>query len=402
MAGAGRVGEQDRDLARVPVLDGLGVGVQVARLRERLGQPRQVRLEIVGDQHRHAGGLLDDVLEGLQLLVVDFLPGPLVVGVDRAAGQLPALHRLGPGAEGLDPGAGDVGVHVALHVVIEPARPRREVDVDGVDDRLVHAQPVHDRQADVGQQALDLGLGVGHGVHAVAVEPGAEPPLREAVVGAAEALAGVEEPGLAPEILQPVRRGGAGQVDPPRRLGVGDAAEGPRALGPLPEAEALELGALVGDHGSERPARAGGGQGLDQPGGVLVVRGEQPGVAFLQLTEQQAVPGLGVADDRCDLHAGEVVPLRRLGRPRRLRHPQGGEDDPRPAVLAELDGVQRRQGRRRLAGAHAGERRPALQLQLVLDDLELEVPRDEGLAHASSPLLRSARMVSSRWGYRIE
>jgi hypothetical protein len=77
--------------AGVPVLDGLGIGVEHAALGEGHLQPGKVALEVVRHEHRRAAGLLDDLVQGLELFVVDFLPVAGVVGVGRAVGELQAL-----------------------------------------------------------------------------------------------------------------------------------------------------------------------------------------------------------------------------------------------------------------------------------------------------------------------
>ena len=263
-----RVRQQQRDLAGVPIHNRLRIGVEDARLGETLAQPGEVALEVVRHQHGHAVGLLHDALQRLQLRVVDFLPRAALVDVEGAVGHLEALGHLDGRVDCLDTELGDLRESVALHVLVQRTRRRRQVDLNRVEDRLVHRQPRHG-QADVLQRPLDLALRVRHGLHAEPVIARAKPAVLKGAEGAAEALATVEEPRLAPQILQPVCAGRAGQADETRHLAVRHAAQCACALAALPDAEGLQARQLVGHDRLERPRIA---ERLDEPDEVVVVR----------------------------------------------------------------------------------------------------------------------------------
>ena len=167
-----------------------------------------------------------------------------------------------------------------------------------------------------------------------------EPALFERIEGTPQALTPIQEPRLAPQVLQAVRRWRPGQVYPAIHPAVRHLAQGLGPLGSLSEAKALEPGALVGDHSAERPAVA---QMFDKPWQVLIVGGVDGCVAL-----QGPGPGPRIAHDGAHLGSGQVVPLADLIGPGALCYAQGRKDQGRPAI-DELQQVQGGEHRDRLA-----------------------------------------------------
>lgn len=100
-------------------------------------------LEIVGNENSRAVRLLDDALKGVELRGMGLLPVPVVVDIQRAIGELQALLRAHRRVGRLDTLVIEDGEHLDLHGIVDLARSGRQVNVDRVDDRLVHAQPLH-------------------------------------------------------------------------------------------------------------------------------------------------------------------------------------------------------------------------------------------------------------------
>ncbi len=267
------------------------------------------------------------------------------------------------------------GVHLVLHVLVVLAGLERQLDHDVVYDGRAQVEPVRrlDRQADVAQLVLDLDLGDRQRLDPVARPVGPEPPLREGGEGAAQARTCVDEPRLPPEVLEAVAGRRAGELDQALDAGVGDAAQGLGALAALAQPEPLDLGGLVQDHRGVGPLVA---PVRHQPDDLLVVGG----VDLRRRPHGGDALALS-AHDRHDVHALQVVPLEDLLGPRRRRHAQRCYHQ-RRAVLDHLQDLQRRQGRDRLAGAHAGPDRDALSVQDVVDDQRLVRTGGELLARA--------------------
>ena len=380
-----RVRDSATRLARTEHLHPLGrrdVDEPVERLQDALA----VALELVRDQHRHARGLGHDAVERFELRLVNWRPGG-VVRVDRPVRHLAALVGERRSVERLDRrAAGQLGEHVALELLVQLARGRRQGDPDRADDGLLEVEPVlrADRDRDVVDARVDLLLGVGVVRH-VAVEVGLEPPVHERRVAVSEALTEVEEPVLAPQVLEPVRGRGAGQVNPPIGL-LRHLAERPGALPALPGAEPLQPGGLVRDDGAEGPRASL--EELHEPRQLLVVRGVD-----LARGEQRRAPLLHVADHRVDVEVLEVVPLLRLGRPRLCSHPLRAQHEHRVRHAHHDQRVDQRERADRLADAHAGEPRRALHVEREVDHQLLVLVRDERFAHGRHSMY--ARITSA-------
>src|ERR1044071_266209 len=81
-----------------------------------------------------------------------------------------------------------------------------------------------------------------------------KPAVGKRLVTAAEALPGVQEPALSPEVFQAVRRGCTGQVDEALNLLVCHLAERTSALATAATTERLQLGRFIGNNDGKSPA----------------------------------------------------------------------------------------------------------------------------------------------------
>ena len=307
--------------------------------------------------------------------------GPVALGLEvhRTVGHLQALLRLGRGAHGLDLGVADHREELALHLPILRAGAGRQLDLDHVDDRVLEIEPVLrvQRQADVSNALLDLGLGVVAG--AVVVEVARlhrpEPAVPECAERATQAHAGIQKPGLPPQVLEPVAGRGAGEVDPALDVLVCDLGEGLGTHATLAQAEALELGALIGDDGGEGPGLAL--EVILEPDQVVVVGGVDR-----CLLAQGSEALVLAAHDGHNLEPCEVPPLVRLVGPGVTRHPQRGQHQGRAALAPHVVQVVQ-EGERHHALAHAGlgEDRRARHVGQVLHRQAVVGAGGEGLTH---------------------
>jgi hypothetical protein len=195
-------------ITRAPFAEGLHALARrdVDRARERLQDPREVALEVVGDEHRHAGRFLDDRLERLQLDVVDL--GPLAV---RPPARLPRPRYAAPfascrhlivfaAAVKASISWPEISANILRSISRYWARLRRELHLDrdrttGLSTSNGSCGVMQMSRSARGSAAARIARGVGARVLVVA-----EPALAERLDRAAEADAGVEEPGLPPQI----------------------------------------------------------------------------------------------------------------------------------------------------------------------------------------------------------
>lgn len=142
MAGAGGMREQDRNLAGIPIADRLRVMVEHPATREGASQAREVGLEVIGDEHRHTSGFLDDALQRLELGIVNLLPVASVVDIHRAVDEFEASHGASRRVHRFDGVLADLHEHVAFHVAIELPSVAGQIDIHGTHDRFLHIEPV--------------------------------------------------------------------------------------------------------------------------------------------------------------------------------------------------------------------------------------------------------------------
>src|ERR1051325_9350978 len=135
-----------------------------------------------------------------------------------------------------------------------------------------------------------------------------KPSVRERLVTAAEALARVQEPALAPQVFQAVRRWRTGQVNEAFNLLVGHLAERTGALATAATAERLQLGRLVGNNHRKRPAVT---PDLEEPLQDVVVAAHHVGV----VVQHHVFPVLAAAGAVDDSQRREL-PANLFRRPR--------------------------------------------------------------------------------------
>ena len=359
MSGRRRMCKENRYPTCIPVGNRCRVIVQRPTMRECSTKPGQVGLEVVSHERWGPSSLLHHGREGIKFGIMDLLEGAGVVGVERAIGQLKTLHCEAGGVERLHLGAGfEAQEHLAFELAVQGSSFLRQLDLDHVLDQRRQLQEVGRAHGDceVAQCALDLLLGerqhrlldqvllVWRDLALVG-----EPPGLECRVAAAQPAAEVEEEGLAPEILQAVRRRGAGEVHPGLDLGARHLAQHLRPLAALRDAVALQPGGLVGDHDHERPLAALRLQLVAQPLQVVVVHRED-----LSRRGERGAALLGRAGDRHQPEPGEVLPLALLVRPCRLRHAQRRQDQGRAVFAQHVEQpVEPGQNADRLAHTHA-------------------------------------------------
>lgn len=211
------VDKGDGYIAVVPVVEVL-LGVEDARAGDGIKNAVTFVLEPEADQHGVALGLVDELGERLDFLVVD---GDVVVAgfvVDGAAGELLQLQAKGGCVGGVDGVVIEVQDEVSFEGVDVLARLGRELDRDVLVGSCGELQVVGGAHADgnIGDVVVD-GL-VRAGPEVPVVDDGAVAPagceVLVAVVGDvfAEALAVVDESEWCPDVQQGFGGGRAGKA----------------------------------------------------------------------------------------------------------------------------------------------------------------------------------------------
>ena len=340
MSCRGWMNNGDRDASGVPVLYVFGA-FQLPN-RKALPDPCQIVFEPVSHEDGFAVCAFDQVLQGVQFPVVK-ADGVLVLGVDRAVGQLAQFARECSCIDGVHFHIAQLYHQLPLQGVVGILLRGAEEHRNAVHHALRHLQVVGAFHGDGHVPDAPVDLRLCAGARLVREDLVHVPCIRHEELVAvvcnepAQALAHVQQTELCPQIHQAIAGGCAGQADDtldPRP----DFQQAPESLGLV----ALEGGQFVNHDHVVFPADAAV---LDEPLHILTVDDVQEG--FLPKRRQAL---LCCTNSHRPGQPFQVIPFLNFGGPCVAGHPQGCDyQHPVYVETVEAQIVERGQGNDSLA-----------------------------------------------------